>query len=149
VALWALFFVAILGGTVRVLLKNYDVSSDCLLACLTVAAAGVWAHAIVDLADLTYGLGRRADPDEVDALFRAGMIHYIRDELDQAAAQFTEAAKQTPREPDAHVNLAHVHALLGDARAAKRSLRRCLRFDEEGKWADDVEVLEERLRSDT
>lgn len=146
VILWALFFVAILGSAARVVVLNYAALSDWVLACLTITAAGVWAHAIVDFTDFTFGLGRRPDPDEVEALFRAGLIHYIRDELDEAAAQFSQAAKVTRRNPDAHVNLAHVYALQGDVRAARRSLRRCVRFDEEGQWADDVETLEARLK---
>ena len=148
VILWALFLAAILGRAACVVVLNHDATSDRVLTCLTVAAAGVWAHAIVDFADLAYGLGRQPDADEVDALFRSGMVHYIRDELDEAAAQFTEAAKLTRRNPDAHINLAHVQALQGDLRAAQRSLRRCARFDEEGKWTDDANTLLENLKRD-
>ena len=148
VILWALFSALLVGSFARAVVLGYHASADWLFTCVTLGAGALWAYAVVDTIEFTYGLGRRPDPEQLDALFRAGMAHYIRDELDEAADLFRQAEKLSRRDPYVQLNLATVHALQGDHRAARRALRRCVRLDEQGAWTDDIDELYARLEAD-
>ena len=141
VVLWALFLLPVVAGAARAVVLDSNPGDDALFWCSLVAAGAVWAHAVVDAIDFTYGLGPQPDPEQVDDLLRVGMTHLMRDELGPALGVFRRAAKMARRDPFVQVNLATLYALTGQVRAAARALRRCERLDEEGKWTDDVEAL--------
>ena len=146
VILWALFSALVVGSFARAVVLGYSASADWLFTCVVIGGAAVWAYAVVDTIKFTYGLGRRPDPEQLDALCRAGMTHYIRDELDEAADWFRQAERLSRRDPCVQLSLATVHELQGNRRAARCALRRCARFDEQGAWTDDIDELWAKLK---
>lgn len=64
--------------------------------------------------------------DEKVSLYRSGIAHYTRQELDQARADFERALEIDPDFGDVHQSLAHVFERLEDYDAALASARRAV-----------------------
>ncbi len=145
---WAAFLGFALMAYVRGLTLKRGAAGDAAFAALLAAAGAVWAWAIVDALDFTYGLGAHADPDEVDDWLRAGVAALLRGDAEEAVSALERARRLAPREPAAALHLAEAAWVKGDKRKALRALRRCRRLDEGGEWAYDMEELYHRIRGE-
>jgi len=79
-----------------------------------------------------------------DAAFREGLAHVARDESEEAARCFREALCLDPGQAGIRFHLGVVLRRLRRFKAARRQLRRCVRWDAERAWADEArrELLE-------
>jgi len=139
--IWGMFMTFAIMAYVRGLTLKTPASTDWLFMAFLIAGGVTWAWSIVDALDFTYGLGKRADPDEVDRLMLAGLVSYMRNDLDAAAEHLRQARRLTPREPAIAMHLATIALAQSDASAAKRAFRRCDSLDEKGYWTFDLNVL--------
>ncbi len=143
--IWGMFMTFALLAYVRGLTLKAPAATDWLFMAFLIAGGVTWAWSIVDALDFTFGLGRQPDPDEVDRLMRAGLVSYMRNDLDAAAERLRQAARLMPREPAVAMHLATIALTQANASAAKRALRRCDSLDEMGYWTFDIDVLRRRL----
>jgi len=105
-------------------------------------AALVWLYGIVDAVRLTL-----PDVEDVrrrrDEHFRRGLLHFLKDELGEAEAEFGRAIQLDPDDVDARYHLALTLKAADDPKRARRAFRRCREADEHNKWARETE---QRLR---
>jgi tetratricopeptide (TPR) repeat protein len=73
-----------------------------------------------------------------DTAFRQGLAHAMRNERDEAVRSFREALRLDPREPALRFHLGVALWRVRRPRAARRHLLRCVRWDPERTWADEV-----------
>ena len=144
-ALSALFF---LGGLVSVALGatlEAPWESDALFGAL-LFAVGVYAYSLADIAlHLTRAaIGRNSA--ERENRFRQGVIAAATGDTDAAAEALRAALAIDSTDVEAHLHLGTLYARQGRRRKARAQLRRCRKFDVEGKWDWEVDCELERLR---
>lgn len=79
-----------------------------------------------------------ARPAKEDHL-RAGLAAAVRGDAERAEREFRRVLAIDPTDVEAHLNLGTVLAQSGNVRRARRFLKRCRRFDIDGKWDWEVE----------
>ena len=98
----------------------------------------VWLYAIADAIRLA-----RPDAREVaerrERHFRQGLIHFLRDELAQAEAEFTHAIELDSDDVDARFHLALTLKARNELKRARRAFRQCRELDEDRKWSREIE----------
>lgn len=144
-ALSALFF---LGGLVSVALGatlEAPWESEALFAAL-LATVGVYAYS---LADIAINLARAAigkNSVERENRFRQGVVAATSGDMDAAAEALKGTLAIDSTDVEAHLHLGSLYAGQGRRRKARAHLRRCRKFDVEGKWDWEVDCELERLR---
>ena len=98
----------------------------------------LWLYALADIIRLAR-VDREAAQQRKDEHLRQGLIHYLRDELDQAIAEFRAVLKLDSDDADARFHLAKAYRVAGQLDKASRALRRCRACDEEDKWAAEID----------
>jgi hypothetical protein len=73
-----------------------------------------------------------------DAAFREGLAHTVRDDSEQAARCFREALCLDPSEASVRFHLGVALRRVRRFKAARRQLRRCVRWDADRAWADEA-----------
>ncbi len=81
-----------------------------------------------------------------ERLLERGAAAYLHGELDAAIAHFSACLRIDPQDVEALFRIGIVHARHGDAREARRWLRRTVRHDLEDKWRWEIERELARLR---
>jgi tetratricopeptide (TPR) repeat protein len=111
-----------------------------LVRTLSLVGGGlVWLVAFADVVRLASRNRRiRSRAAEATAHIRKGLIAYLRHDLPAATRAFLAALRIDDRDPDALYHLGVAYAAAGQRRKARRALRRCVRFDADGKW--DIEA---------
>ena len=124
------------GQALTILPPTHHPVSPSLVRGIALGLGGLlWLYAVID----TTAFARRqrrveSRADEATGHIRDGLIAYLRDDLRAAARAFHAALRINGRDPDALYHLGVVYAAAGHARKARRALRRCIRFDDGGKW---------------
>lgn len=100
-------------------------------------AAGGWCGSLV----LTVvGCRReRSSAAEREALFREGLVAYLRSDYESALGAFRAVLRLCPRDVEAHLKLAMVQRARGAHREAVAELRRCRFYDDRDTWRWEVE----------
>ncbi|GIW73019.1 MAG: hypothetical protein KatS3mg102_2561 [Planctomycetota bacterium] len=106
-----------------------------LLALASLGASVAWTVRVVLCSDLELRARRREDA------IRRALEHYLRREYAAALEGFEAAGRLGLQGGDADIAffLGATEARLGNARAARRLLRRAAAWDLEGKWRHEVE----------
>ncbi len=73
-----------------------------------------------------------------DAVFREGLAHVVRGESEDAARCFREALCLDPSEAGVRFHLGVALRRVKKYAAARRQLRRCVRWDADRAWADEA-----------
>lgn len=110
------------------------------------ALCAMQAYALSEFLLFTYGrIARRGARHRQlrESLFRVAIVHFLRDELEQAQAVYRRLVRRDPWDLDAAVHLATVLARRGRSRAARAWFRSARSLDREGRYA---ELLQEELR---
>ena len=124
----------------RILPAEHAAASPAVVRAVALACgAALWLFAVVD----TAAIGRRrrrieSRAGEATAHIREGLIAYLRDDFKAAARALHKALRINDHDPDALYHLGVVYAAAGHHRKARRALRRCIRFDDEGKWDNEA-----------
>lgn len=119
-------------------------------AWLLVPLASMQVVAVAAAGWLLFALARRrwsAVRAERRQLFAAGMAHYLRDELPQAAAVFARLRRADPWDVPATIASANVLAAQGRARQAVRLLSHGATLDVRAEYRDLIEQQQQRLRA--
>ena len=77
--------------------------------------------------------------EEIDHAFRQGQDLYLKGQWAQACELFERVVQLHPEDADALVQLGTTYGRLGRLMEARRTLRRCLRADVQGKWRWEVQ----------
>ena len=106
------------------------------------AAAAALAAATVfswyDILRRTSPAKVRVEAEERERSLKAGTVAYLEGDLEAAAGHFTLPLEADPADFEALFRLGIVRARAGRPREAALSLRRALRYDEDGKWAWEI-----------
>jgi len=95
----------------------------------------LWAFAVFDTTALA--LRRRriaAKAEAADGHVRDALVARLRNDPQAALRALGAAQRINDQDPDALFHLGVVYAALGQRRKAHRALRRCIRYDHDGKW---------------
>ena len=98
----------------------------------------VWLGCQAHLAYLLYGVDPARHAERKERAFHEGLQHYVRDELTDAIRQFEDVLRIEPFDHDAYFYLGLCLSKAGIYRRAVRCFKKCIEFDDERKWADDV-----------
>jgi tetratricopeptide (TPR) repeat protein len=145
VVFFGLFAAALDGVLIGFLWQDPAVASRILHASAT-AAAIVWLLAMASVVNLAVLIDRDTIRRAREVKLREALAHYLRDEPAEAAEALEQVRALDIDANDAEVlfHLAVVRRRLGERRAARRLLKRCLAVDQEGTWRFEVE---EELRA--
>jgi hypothetical protein len=103
------------------------------------AAILLWAVGVADIVRLTSPRRRRRIEEEKKELLRAGMIAYLKDDLEAAESAFRACLKLDSHEVEALVRLGMVLVHRSRPGRAKAYLRRARALDMEEKWIWEIE----------
>ena len=98
----------------------------------------VWLGCQAHLAYLLYGVDPAKHAERKERAFHEGLQHYVRDELSDAIHRFKDVLRIEPFDHDAYFYLGLCLSKAGTYRRAVRCFKKCIEFDDERKWADDV-----------
>ncbi|MFP4057210.1 MAG: tetratricopeptide repeat protein [Candidatus Brocadiia bacterium] len=104
-------------------------------------AAGLvlWGYAVADTTALAVRRRRVAARSQAaDSHIRESLVAQLRDDPQGALRALQTALRINDQDPDALFHLGVAYARLGQRRKARRALRRCIRYDREGKWDDEA-----------
>lgn len=162
--LFGLFVTAINGMFLGFTLQS--TSSPLLLRALSILLfVVVWTFGVWHAYRLSYGTDRAGLARARDALLREGLVHYLRDDLEDAVRKLERAVALDIdwHDPDplfhlgvAYARLAERRALRMDEAGAREAQRRahlafkqCLGRDPRRKWRAEVEDEQARMRPRT
>jgi len=111
--------------------------------------AGTTAFSWYDILRRTAPAKVRAEAEERERSLKAGTSAYLEGDLEAAAGHFTATLEADPADFEALFRLGIVRARAGRQREAALSLRRALRYDEDGKWAWEIRRELELLGAST
>ena len=139
-SIWVLFLLSSVIALLSLTCKSYV-----LFYIFIVPVAALWLYSGVTV--LSYvGRRRRKGPQPViDAHFDRGLVHYLRDELEEAEREFEAAIALDQNDADAWLHLATVRVARGAPEEAKRTLKQCRVSDEDAKWEHEVAEALNRL----
>ena len=86
-----------------------------------------------------------AAPGDVDGLYREAMAAFVAGDFEGAHGHLNEILKGNPLDCDCMFLKAEMALARGRKRRAKRLFRKCRDFDEEGKWAWEIQTALEKL----
>lgn len=162
--LFGLFVTSINGMFLGFTLQS--TSSPLLLRALSIVLfVVVWTFGVWHAYRLSYGTDRAALARARDALLREGLVHYLRDDLEDAVRKLERAVALDIdwHDPDplfhlgvAYARLAERRALRMDEAGAREAQRRahlafkqCLARDPRRKWRAEIEDEQARMRPRT
>lgn len=159
--LFVLFLSALNGVFLASTLHTLEHPETVLWTSLTVLVL-TWASGLLHAWRLSYGTDRPALEQERAQLLRAGLLDYLRDDLDGAARKLERAVTLdvdwVDPDPSFHLGVVQVrlserHAQRDDQPAARRARRRalwafrtCQARDPALKWRREVEAEQRRLK---
>lgn len=159
--LFVLFLSALNGVFLASTLHTLEHPETVLWTSLTVLVL-TWASGLLHAWRLSYGTDRPALEQERAQLLRAGLLDYLRDDLDGAARKLERAVALdvdwVDPDPSFHLGVVQVrlserHAQRDDQPAARRARRRalwafrtCQARDPGLKWRREVEAEQRRLK---
>lgn len=143
-----LLFLLFLGGAQAAAWGRYLVEAEWasdLLVGGSVAAAAAWLLSFLDVARITLFRNYEKRAALRAKLADEGVRFYAAGRLEKARRAFREALALDLRDADILFWYGCVEARRGKPKRARRSFRRCRKYDRAGKWTFQVGREEERL----
>ncbi|MHC4822219.1 MAG: hypothetical protein ACYTDX_10925 [Planctomycetota bacterium] len=144
-----LFVLFMLGADAAVLgrwVLESSSSADVFAGGVALAAAA-WLLSFLDIARLVIFRDYRGRAETRQRLCDEAITAYARDELNISRRALRQCLDMDARDPDVLYWYGVVEARRGKARRARRSFKRCLKYDETRKWAWECGRELERLKS--
>lgn len=159
--LFTLFLCGLNGVFLASTLHTLEHPTTLLWSSLALLVA-TWVGGLLHAWKLSFGTDRAALEQERRQLLRAGLLDYLRDDLDDASRKLERAVALDVdwNDPDplfhlgvVQVRLSERHAKRGDQAAARRArrlalnaFRKCEARDPAGKWKHELESEQKRLK---
>jgi len=141
-SIWVLFLLSSVIALLSLTCKSYV-----LFYVFVVPVAVLWLYSGVTVLSYVGRQRRRGPQPVIDAHFDRGLVHYLRDELNEAEREFEAAVALDLNDSDAWLHLATIRAAQGCPEEALRALKQCRVADEDAKWEHEVAEALNRLES--
>jgi tetratricopeptide (TPR) repeat protein len=137
-SLFAVFGLAIDGVLLGLYGPVFGASADSLIVGAGLFAILLWGYGLYDVWRKTFGRLREGLRAEEAKHFRAGLVHYLGENLDEATREFLFVLRLDDEDIDALFYLAMTHQRAGRYPHARRLFRKCQALDVWGKWTDEI-----------
>lgn len=139
-SIFAVFGLAMDGVVLGFYGPVFGASADGLVMGAGLFAILLWCYSLYDVWRRTFGRMREGRQTEKAKHFRAGLVHYLSKELDEAAREFRFVLRLDDEDLDALFYLAMALHQAGRERRARRLFKRCLALDDLEKWRDEIDL---------
>lgn len=114
-------------------------------AFLPATVAGLYVASAAFSACIMLRKRSSAGPVDIDGLYRGAIAAFVAGDFEGAHGHLKQIRKRDPLDCDCLFLEAEVALARGRKRRAKRLFRKCMDFDEEGKWAWEIQTALEKL----